>query len=185
VPALHEGSILSDVEESITVFANQSGRLWSDDPDAWRRLSSEGGCPICVRLASGDATNVIAATTAVLVTAEPDATLPGYVCVTSRHHVVEPFELSARDQSDFFLDAMSVARAVSATLTPTKMNYEIHGNTIPHLHMHLYPRQADDPYVGYMITNRVWFRRGASALRTLAEGIKGELENRGRLASWP
>jgi diadenosine tetraphosphate (Ap4A) HIT family hydrolase len=176
-----DGSILSGVEESITIVANQSGRLWSDDPDAWRRLSSEVGCPICVRLTSGDASDVVASTTAVLVTAEPDATLPGHVCVTSRHHVVEPFELCPSDQSEFFLDAMSVARAVAAAVTPTKMNYEIHGNTIPHLHMHLYPRQADDPYVGYTITNRAWFRRDASEVCTLADRIRAELERRGRL----
>jgi diadenosine tetraphosphate (Ap4A) HIT family hydrolase len=173
------------VEQSITIVANQSGRLWSDDPDAWRHLASEDGCPICVRLRSGDVTDVIAATAAVLVTAEHDAALPGYVCVTSRHHVVEPFELSEIDQSEFFHDAMSVARAVAGIVEPTKMNYEIHGNTIPHVHMHLYPRQADDPYVGYMITNRVWFRRDASEVRTLADGIRAELERRGRLVRWP
>ena len=30
-----------------------------------------------------------------------------------------------------------------------KLNYEIHGNTIPHLHMHLFPR-----YVGDVFENR-------------------------------
>jgi diadenosine tetraphosphate (Ap4A) HIT family hydrolase len=28
------------------------------------------------------------------------------------------------------------------------MNYEIHGNTLPHLHMHLLPRLPDDGFVG-------------------------------------
>ena len=28
----------------------------------------------------------------------------------------------------------------------TKMNYEVHGNTIPHLHMHFFPRYAGDPF---------------------------------------
>ena len=31
------------------------------------------------------------------------------------------------------------------------MNYEIHGNTIPHLHLHLYPRTAEGPFVGQPI----------------------------------
>jgi diadenosine tetraphosphate (Ap4A) HIT family hydrolase len=173
------------VEPSITIAANESGRLWSDDPHSWRHLSSEDGCPICLRLASGDANNVIAATTAVLVTAERDATLPGYVCVTSRQHVVEPFELPESDQSAFFLDAMSVARALALAVQPAKMNYEIHGNTIPHLHLHLYPRQADDPYVGYPITNRVWFRRHANDVETLARAVQAELAARRRLRPWP
>lgn len=43
---------------------------------------------------------------------------------------------------------MLVARGVADVLSPTKMNYEIHGNTIPHLHMHLSPRTAGDVYVG-------------------------------------
>jgi diadenosine tetraphosphate (Ap4A) HIT family hydrolase len=28
------------------------------------------------------------------------------------------------------------------------MHYEIHGNTLPVLHMHLIPRRVDDPFVG-------------------------------------
>jgi diadenosine tetraphosphate (Ap4A) HIT family hydrolase len=176
---------VSGVEESITIVANQSGRLWNDDPAAWRRLSSEQGCPICRRLASGDASNVIAATAAVLVTAGPEVTLPGYACVTSRRHVVEPFDLSQSEQSAFFLDAMSVARASARAMTPTKMNYEIHGNTIPHLHMHLFPRQADDPYVGYPITNRVWFRPEEHDRETLALAIRAELDACGRRVDWP
>jgi diadenosine tetraphosphate (Ap4A) HIT family hydrolase len=27
-----------------------------------------------------------------------------------------------------------------------KINYETHGNTIPHLHMHLWPRQIGDKF---------------------------------------
>ena len=29
-----------------------------------------------------------------------------------------------------------------------KMNYEVHGNTIPHLHMHFFPRYPGDPFEG-------------------------------------
>lgn len=31
---------------------------------------------------------------------------------------------------------------------PAKLNYEIHGNTIPHLHVNLYPRYRGDPFEG-------------------------------------
>ncbi|HEX9931208.1 MAG TPA: hypothetical protein VGB08_00005, partial [Allosphingosinicella sp.] len=27
-----------------------------------------------------------------------------------------------------------------------KINYEVHGNTIPHLHMHFFPRYRGDPF---------------------------------------
>lgn len=43
---------------------------------------------------------------------------------------------------------MVVAKALAGALHPVKMNYEIHGNTLPHLHMHLLPRHVGDPFVG-------------------------------------
>ena len=142
------------MHQSIRIEANLSGRSWSEDPEEWKGRCSADGCPVCARLAAGDPTNVLAATETVIVTAEPRATLPGYVCVTSRSHAVEPYELSVEDQAAFFLDAMTVARGLAVATTPVKMNYEIHGNTTPHLHMHLFPRDPDDVYVGYPITNR-------------------------------
>ncbi|HSP47461.1 MAG TPA: hypothetical protein VLN47_05225, partial [Clostridiaceae bacterium] len=33
-------------------------------------------------------------------------------------------------------------------------NSEVHGNTIPHLHVHLYPRFCDDPFPGQPIDYR-------------------------------
>jgi diadenosine tetraphosphate (Ap4A) HIT family hydrolase len=40
----------------------------------------------------------------------------------------------------------AAAAALSELYEPVKMNYEVHGNTIPHLHVHLFPRYAGDPY---------------------------------------
>jgi len=74
--------------------------------------------------------------------------LPGYVAIVAKRHVVEPFELPASTQLVFWRDVMVVAKALSDLLSPVKMNYEIHGNTIPHLHVHLYPRFPNDPFVG-------------------------------------
>jgi diadenosine tetraphosphate (Ap4A) HIT family hydrolase len=45
---------------------------------------------------------------------------------------------------------MAVAEAVASIVRPIKMNYEIHGNSPPHLHLLLFPRQIDDPYVDFM-----------------------------------
>jgi len=82
------------------------------------------------------------------VSAPPRAPLPGYVAIVAKRHVVEPFELPASTQLVFWRDVMVVAKALSDLLSPVKMNYEIHGNTIPHLHVHLYPRFPNDPFVG-------------------------------------
>jgi len=43
---------------------------------------------------------------------------------------------------------MLVAERLNQLVYPVKMTYEMHGNTLPHLHMHLLLRQVDDPFVG-------------------------------------
>src|SRR5229473_443094 len=81
-------------------------------------------------------------------TTDLEVPVRGYVCVVSKRHVVEPFDLPADDRVEFWLDAMAVARRVAEVMQPIKMNYEIHGNTLPHLRMRLYPRTPGDPFVG-------------------------------------
>jgi diadenosine tetraphosphate (Ap4A) HIT family hydrolase len=82
------------------------------------------------------------------------APLPGYVAVIAKRHVIEPFALPKSERRVFWEDVTVAAGALSDLLSPIKMNYEIHGNTIPHLHMHLYPRFVDDPFVGGPIDSR-------------------------------
>jgi diadenosine tetraphosphate (Ap4A) HIT family hydrolase len=95
------------------------------------------------------------------------------VCIVARKHYVEPFEMPPEEQAQFWQDAMAVAAAVDRVVKPIKMNYEIHGNTLPHLHMHLFPRQPDDPYVGGPIDpRRASFARSENDLDLLAEGIR-------------
>jgi diadenosine tetraphosphate (Ap4A) HIT family hydrolase len=113
---------------------------------------SESSCPIC---ANGEPLDVVAELAATWITAQADAPLPGYVCVVCKLHVIEPFELPTPELIAFWQEAMLAARAVNELYRPVKMNYEIHGNTIPHLHLHLYPRFADDPYVGGPIDTRL------------------------------
>jgi diadenosine tetraphosphate (Ap4A) HIT family hydrolase len=120
------------------------GVVWSD-PAEWARRKSSEGCVIC---SSGKPLDVIAETAVCRTTAPVSAPLPGYVCVVSKRHVNEPYDLPPAEQRLFWRDAMTVAQAVASVVSPIKMNYEIHGNTLPHLHLHLFPREPEDPYVG-------------------------------------
>jgi diadenosine tetraphosphate (Ap4A) HIT family hydrolase len=161
-------------EDSITIAANQSGKLWSEDSERWRALCTPEGCPWCQGPGPPEE-DVIAETETCWVTAPLEATLPGYVCVSTKSHAVEPFELDDDARAAFFGDAMAVARGVAKAVHPVKMNYEIHGNTIPHLHMHLFPRTAGDPYVGYVITSRVRVRRTPEQIEVIARSVRAEL----------
>lgn len=46
------------------------------------------------------------------------------------------------------------ALALKTVTHVVKINYEIHGNTIPHLHVYLYPKFTDDPFPGQPIDYR-------------------------------
>jgi diadenosine tetraphosphate (Ap4A) HIT family hydrolase len=118
--------------------------------------------------------DVIAEFRSCWVTAPREAPLAGYVCVVARRHVVEPFEMTADEQSSFWHDAMHVAQAVADHMRPVKMNYEIHGNTLPHLHLHLFPRHADDPFVGGPIDPRIAsVRRTDAEIQALRRAVEG------------
>ena len=113
------------------------------DPERWRALRDGTGCPICL---AGAPRDVIADWPTTWVTAGRETPLPGYACVVSKRHVVEPFELSGGERQSFWDEAMAAARTLDELFAPVKLNYEIHGNVIPHLHLHLWPRFEDDPY---------------------------------------
>jgi diadenosine tetraphosphate (Ap4A) HIT family hydrolase len=99
-------------------------------------------CPICESVVERgrppDA--VVELPTAWVTTGWPSPLVPGYAGVVYRDHIVEPYELDDQAGAEYWLDVMRTARALAAITQPRKLNYEIHGNTIPHLHTHLLPR---------------------------------------------
>ncbi len=126
-------------------------------------------CPIC---RNGHPLDVIAELDATWVTAQPVAVLPGYACVVAKRHVEEPFQLPDDEMVAFWRESMAVAQALSSLLKPRRMNYEIHGNSIPHLHLHLYPRFTGDPFEGRPIAvDDPVFTRTEDELRRLAGAI--------------
>ena len=128
------------------------------------------GCLICSH-PGGRPTDIVAELSTAWVTAPIKAPLPGYVCVVAKRHVVEPYDLPNDESATFWDDCMQVARALSSLFAPTKMNYEIHGNTIPHLHMHLYPRHPGDVYEGRPIDNIPRFTRTPSDIDRIRRAI--------------
>jgi len=68
----------------------------------------------------------------------------GYTLFLCKEHVNE-LHMLEREFKLKFLDEMSlVAEAVYNTFKPEKMNYELLGNGIDHLHWHLFPRVSGD-----------------------------------------
>ena len=117
--------------------------------------------------------DVVAELATTWVTAGTEAPLPGYACVVAKQHVVEPFELADQERIAFWEEAIRVARVLHELFEPIKMNYEIHGNTLPHLHLHLFPRAIDDAFVGGPIDPRLHsVRRTAADIDALGAAIR-------------
>jgi len=79
------------------------------------------------------------------VTLNSDQFFPGYCFVFTKNHVTELFHLDGALRSGIMEEVNRVAAAVYAVLSPTKINYELLGNMVPHMHWHIVPRFTTDP----------------------------------------
>ena len=68
----------------------------------------------------------------------------GYVIVSCRQHVVEPFELPDDKAAAYWSDILRVGQALHSAYSPKKLNYETWGNGQPHFHTHIVPRYEGD-----------------------------------------
>lgn len=74
-----------------------------------------------------------------------DQFFPGYTFVFTREHVTELFHLSPPVRQGVMEEVTAVTAALFDLFQPAKMNYELLGNMVPHMHWHLVPRFATDP----------------------------------------
>jgi diadenosine tetraphosphate (Ap4A) HIT family hydrolase len=73
----------------------------------------------------------------------------GWVVVVWRGwHVTEVTQLSDEEAVGYWREVVAVCRAVEEHFLPVKLNIELLGNTLPHLHTHVVPRYADDARAG-------------------------------------
>jgi diadenosine tetraphosphate (Ap4A) HIT family hydrolase len=63
----------------------------------------------------------------------------------ARTHATELHHLPDADRRGYFDELCRLAAAVEIEFRPRKLNYELLGNQVPHLHFHLFPRYESDP----------------------------------------
>ena len=68
----------------------------------------------------------------------------GYCVLVARTHATELSRLSAEERRAYLDEMCLLAAAIETAFRPHKLNYELLGNQVPHLHWHLFPRYADD-----------------------------------------
>lgn len=92
--------------------------------------------------------------------------------------------LSDAEYWQFLADMRTASKAIRSVLRPDHMNYEMLGNSNPHLHWHIIPRYKTDPRWGQPIwegwpRNEFKLNRhtlDAQAYQALIEQIRAELE---------
>jgi len=69
----------------------------------------------------------------------------GWTFLVLKRHATELWQLEAAERTRLIEEITRVAQALGAAFGAVKMNYELLGNAIAHIHWHLIPRRADDP----------------------------------------
>jgi len=82
----------------------------------------------------------------------------GYSIVVYNSHETTLESLSEENQIQFYRDTLKVSSSIVKAFKPDKMNYELLGNRVSHLHWHVVPRYKTDPCWG----NPIWTKLDAS-----------------------
>ena len=76
----------------------------------------------------------------------------GYTLFLCKLHVNELHLLEPSFKAKFLEEMGQVAESLYHAFSPDKLNYELLGNSEPHLHWHIFPRYKEDP----LFTEAVW-----------------------------
>jgi diadenosine tetraphosphate (Ap4A) HIT family hydrolase len=121
------------------------------DYSTWARMTDPSHCPICNSAPMPEGMEDLYELPNTWLDSEPSECLRGACHVVSKHHAVELYDLSDTKLLGVMREVAIYAHALRIVTGAVKINYEIHGNTVPHLHVHLYPRHCSDPFAGVPI----------------------------------
>ena len=74
-----------------------------------------------------------------------DQFFPGWTVLLFKRHATELFHLAPTERIQLMEEVSRLAKVLAETFQARKMNYELLGNQLPHIHWHLIPRLAHDP----------------------------------------
>jgi diadenosine tetraphosphate (Ap4A) HIT family hydrolase len=74
-----------------------------------------------------------------------DQFFPGWTLLVLDRHATELWQLERQERADLIEEISTVARALADEFSAVKVNYELLGNQVGHMHWHLIPRLATDP----------------------------------------
>lgn len=156
---------------------------WAD-PERWSALASGERCPICLSIEEeGVCRGTVAGLESGYLATQPEQPLRRYCCLVLKRHAVELHDPKDDEGGAFMRDLRRVGRAVQEVTGAVKMNLEIHGKTIPHVHAHFFALRRG-PFRGRARgpasrTRRDGRRRVRRFRRRAARGVEGGVRTGG------
>ena len=122
------------------------------NPERWAKWVRGDDCPVCRSVVADTAVAELEVSRLMM---DEQAPMRGYAWLAVRRHVIELHDLTDDEGAAFMRDVRRASRAIATVTGAVKMNYEVHGNTVPHLHLHVFPRYPSDPWEGKPIDPRM------------------------------
>lgn len=118
------------------------------DPEKWLHEAQKENCPYCQKAEDPLQSVTLKMFQHAELCAHPQVPLKGTCYLISREHFVELFDMDEATLLGFMREVQVAARVLKEVTGAFKINYEVHGNTAPHLHLHQFPRYLDNPFPG-------------------------------------
>lgn len=128
-------------------------------------MTSTPGCEICERLPRikpGNPFFVAELETGIAVLGD-NQYIPGYTIFLSKTCAPELHDLAPDVRARFLVEMALVAEAVFRAFGPRKLNYELLGNSVSHMHWHIFPRYEDDANPRWPVWSNPAFLDAAAA----------------------
>ena len=74
-----------------------------------------------------------------------DQFFSGWTVVVFKRHATELFHLAPKERIQLMEEVNLVAKTLADVFEAKKINYELLGNQLPHIHWHVIPRLTGDP----------------------------------------
>lgn len=102
------------------------------------------GCPMCRRWDDDADLRIVEFAYSYLIL-HRDQFFPGYCLLFAKTHETELFHLDQAVRQGMLEEITQVTAVLSRLFRADKINYELLGNMVPHIHWHLVPRLTTDP----------------------------------------
>jgi diadenosine tetraphosphate (Ap4A) HIT family hydrolase len=110
-----------------------------------------------------------------------DQFFPGWTILVLERHATELWHLERAERGELMEEISTMARALAGEFAAVKVNYELLGNQVGHIHWHLIPRLSTDP----IPKQAVWMHEHPPTIPSDAARVERIARLRGRLAAVP